>query len=573
MDKGAEQVTITIDDREVTVPKGMNLIDAAASVGIEIPHYCYHPNLSIAGNCRMCQVEIGGSPKLGIACNTTCSQGLNVRTHNTSHAVAESQRATLEFLLINHPLDCTVCDQAGHCKLQDYYYDYNSRPSRFIEDKVDKVKAEPLGPEVVYDGERCIMCTRCVRFCSEVTGTSELGAFNRGDRGVIGVFPGEELDNPLSGTVVDLCPVGALTHRKWRFNTRIWYSSESESVCPGCSTGCNMKAAIRDDRVVHVKARMNSAVNKEWMCDEGRYGVERFQPTERLTQPLVKGADGHRPVSLQEGIAKGAASLKGGADGAVVFLSPFLAMEDLWVAVRFAEKVMGIAPGSERLALGYRGRELTEVERVLISPDYSPNARAAEYLGIISGGDGWREQLAERYRRALEILRGGVSRVLLVGDLAIYDEDLDQGAERSIAGAQGSVALTPSAPASRRTGFGTIHGAHANCSVLLPSRTTIERDGVMVNQAGRVQRVRTLVSPPFGSIAEWNLLLKLGKAAGASLLPDEVIDERAVYREMAKAIAPLNGLTLMNIGAQGMPLPYVPEAAGSDAGGVQEARV
>ncbi|RIL10086.1 MAG: hypothetical protein DCC75_05095, partial [Proteobacteria bacterium] len=236
-----EMVELSIDGKPVRVAKGTNLIEAAKTIGVDIPYYCYHPHLSIAGNCRMCQVRVKGAPKMEIACNTQVRAGMEVQTHLTSQEVADSQAATLEFILINHPLDCTVCDQAGHCKLQDYHYEYNARPSRFVEDKVHKVKAEPLGPTVILDGERCIMCTRCVRFCDEVTKTSELGMLNRGDRSVIAVNPGRVLDNPLSGTVVDLCPVGALTHRSWRFNTRIWFTKQTDSICPGCSTGCNVK--------------------------------------------------------------------------------------------------------------------------------------------------------------------------------------------------------------------------------------------------------------------------------------------------------------------------------------------
>ncbi|MCB0318002.1 MAG: (2Fe-2S)-binding protein, partial [Bdellovibrionales bacterium] len=209
-----EMVTLRIDDKEVCVPKGTNLIEAAKTVGIEIPHYCYHPHLSVPGNCRMCQVKVEGAPKLMIGCHSIAQEGMTVRTHHTSQEVVDAQAATLEFILINHPLDCTVCDQAGHCKLQDYHYEYNARPSRFIENKVHKPKAKPLGPTVMLDAERCIMCTRCIRFCDEITQTSELGMINRGDRSEITISDGRELNNALSGTVVDLCPVGALTHKE-----------------------------------------------------------------------------------------------------------------------------------------------------------------------------------------------------------------------------------------------------------------------------------------------------------------------------------------------------------------------
>ncbi|MCB0334449.1 MAG: (2Fe-2S)-binding protein, partial [Bdellovibrionales bacterium] len=247
-----EMVTLTVDDQEVTVAKGTNLIEAAKQAQSEVPYYCYHPHLSVPGNCRMCQVEVEGAPKLMIGCHTQAQDGMIVRTHRTSEAVKKAQASTLELILINHPLDCTVCDQAGHCKLQDYHFEYNAKPSRFLEEKNHKVKAQPLGPTVILDGERCISCTRCVRFCEEVTGTGELGLLNRGDKNVIAVHPDKQLDNPLSGSVVDLCPVGALTHRNWRFNTRMWFTNATDSICPGCSTGCNVRVYERDGKVVNV---------------------------------------------------------------------------------------------------------------------------------------------------------------------------------------------------------------------------------------------------------------------------------------------------------------------------------
>jgi NADH-quinone oxidoreductase subunit G len=286
-----KMINITVDDKPVAVPQGTNLIEAAKLAGSKIPYYCYHPDLSIAGNCRMCQVEVVGIPKLMIGCHTTVTEGMQVKTHSSSQLVKDAQAATLEMILINHPLDCTVCDQSGHCKLQDYHFEYNARPSRFIEIKEEKVKAKPLGPNVILDGERCIMCTRCIRFCDEITGTSELGMLNRGDRSVITVNPDKELNNALSGSVVDLCPVGALTHRKWRFNTRIWYTKQTESICTGCSTGCNVKVAVRDDEVVMVKARYHDQVNKSWLCDEGRYGFMRFLPKELVLHPIQSGVD------------------------------------------------------------------------------------------------------------------------------------------------------------------------------------------------------------------------------------------------------------------------------------------
>ncbi|MCB0325750.1 MAG: (2Fe-2S)-binding protein, partial [Bdellovibrionales bacterium] len=404
-----EIVTIVIDGVEVKVPKGTNLIEAAHSAGVEIPHYCYHRHLSIAGNCRMCQVEVEGRPKLEIACNTGAQEGMVVRTQRTSERTADAQRATLEFLLINHPLDCTVCDQAGHCKLQDYYYEYNAKPSRFIEQKRHKVKAEPFGPEVIYDGERCILCTRCVRFCDEVTKTGELGVFNRGVHAVIGIHEGRELNNPLSGCVVDLCPVGALTHRRWRFNTRIWYTAEVDTVCPGCSTGCSAKVAVRDDQIVHVKGRLNTAVNQEWLCDEGRYGFGRFQPASRLHSQFVRDGDYLKELPLEEALNAAAELRSGkGPQSRAVLLSPFLTLEEVWASLAFAEKVMGLAPDSDSIAMQVKQRPLSDVEAVLISPDYAPNARAMNLFGHGIEGEDWRAKLEARYAKVLTKLKHGV---------------------------------------------------------------------------------------------------------------------------------------------------------------------
>lgn len=553
-----ELVTIFVDDREIKVPKGMNLIEAARLAGVEIPHYCYHTNLSIAGNCRMCQVKVEGQPKLPIACNTGAVEGMKVRTHLTSDEVVAAQRATLEFLLINHPLDCTVCDQAGHCKLQDYYYEYDARPSRFVEDKTRKVKAEPLGPEIIYDGERCIACTRCSRFCEEVTGTSELGLFNRGDHAVIGAYPGKELDNPLSGTVVDLCPVGALTHRRWRFNTRIWYTSLVDSICTGCSTGCNTLVAIRDGRIVHVKARMNQAVNKEWMCDEGRYGFERFQPETRLTDPFVREADaeqksgGFKQAPWDQALQASAMLKDAGAEGAV-FLSPFLTLEEMWVAVQFAEQVMKTTVSSGAVTVQLRRRGLTDVEKILISPDYAPNARAALLLGIISEqGDGWRAVLEGHYLALLDRLkRGALRKVLFVGDHALAPHDVSAELLQAIARCPVSVQLTPR---------GVAGGEHRTFAtneiqfrqVLLPGRSVNEKNGVMMNGQGRIQKLQATLQAPVGSMPEWMLLRRMAEAAGTKIVPGDIQEDRALFRHVVQKFPALSGLTLHKLGALGL---------------------
>ncbi len=289
-------IKLTIDGREVESPEGSTVIQAAEKLGIFIPRYCYHPGLSIAGNCRICLVDVEKNPKLQIACNTPVAPGMVVHTKNEK--AEDGRRAVLEFLLANHPLDCPVCDQSGECDLQNFYMNFGLYDPRFREQKVKKKKAVALGPHVMLDQERCILCSRCVRFSDEISKTGEFGIFNRGDRAELGLYPGVVLDNPYSANVIDICPVGALTEREFRFKARVWYLSSAPSVCNGCSTGCNIDVHFVLDRphlndgarVLRLKPRVNPDVNEWWMCDEGRFGFHWID-RERLTKVRHRGAD------------------------------------------------------------------------------------------------------------------------------------------------------------------------------------------------------------------------------------------------------------------------------------------
>lgn len=513
-----ELVNVIIDGKPISVPKGTNLIDAAKMAGADVPYYCYHPHLSVAGNCRMCQVQVKGAPKLDIACNTQVREGMEVSTQNTSKAVEDAQAATLEFILINHPLDCTVCDQAGHCKLQDYHYEYNARPSRFLEEKEHKVKAEPLGPHVILDGERCIMCTRCIRFCDEVTETSELGMLNRGDRSVIAINKGRELANPLSGTVVDLCPVGALTHRDWRFNTRIWFTKETESICPGCSTGCNVKVAERDGKIVQVKARLNSQVNKEWLCDEGRYGFSRFLPDKRLRNFYVGGREVSKVEALKE--AKRLAS-----QPTLVLVSPDLLLEDYAIIKVFIEKALK----NSKVVLAYKERQLSKTEQKLISPDYAANFRAAEFAGLVSG------DLASQYQTAIsDLASGNVKSVLFIGDRAVFVEDR-QKVTQGLSKSEISVGI-----------FSDIDSELAKITkVLLPGRSVLEKSGLMINRASRLQYSDKVIDFPDGTESDWKLVANISAECGAKITG--AVSDRDRTIEYIGAEAKLKGLKILNI--------------------------
>ena len=275
------QVTLKIDGQDVTVDEGTTIIEAAKKTGNEVPHYCYHPGLKPDGNCRMCLVKVEKFPKPMIACMTQVSPGMVVDTK--SPEVEQMRRSVMEFLLINHPLDCPTCDQAGECRLQDYYMKFDRIPSRFKEIKVHKDKMVNLGAGVMLDEERCVVCRRCVRFCDEVAGVHELEVQARGDHSMVATFPGKKMSNPYAGNVVDICPVGALTSQDFRYKKRVWLLTRTESVCPGCSRGCNINIDHADiHRVYRLVPRHNPSVNNYWMCDAGRYDYKFINEHRRL---------------------------------------------------------------------------------------------------------------------------------------------------------------------------------------------------------------------------------------------------------------------------------------------------
>ena len=289
MSAEVKMVNLKIDGVDMTVPADWTVIKAARENGNhDIPHYCYHPDLSIAGNCRICMVSVKGAPRPVIGCATPVAEGMEVTT--TSPDAVEARKGVMEFLLINHPLDCPECDQSGECKLQDYSVDHGRDHGRFHEEKVRKSKAT-MGPHVKYWGSRCILCTRCVRFTDEVSGTGELGVIYRGDRSEIATFPGRVLDNPLSMNTVDICPVGALVSSDFLYQSRVWHLHSNPSICPGCSLGCNTRVDLdAKDQIKRIVPRRNDAVNKEWMCDSGRLNFG-YVHTGRLQKPKIGGAD------------------------------------------------------------------------------------------------------------------------------------------------------------------------------------------------------------------------------------------------------------------------------------------
>jgi NADH-quinone oxidoreductase subunit G len=287
---------VTIDGIEVEVQDGINVIEAAKAADVHVPHFCYHPSLTVVGQCRMCLVEVEGMPKLQAGCATPIKDGMKIHVWNEK--VDKARKGQMEFLLINHPLDCPICDKAGECPLQDYSFNYGTVTSRYGEFKrtYPGMDRTAIGPHVVQNMNRCIHCTRCIRFCAEITNTNELAFFKRGASTQVGVFPGVPLDNWMSACVTDVCPTGALTTREFRFESRVWNLDSTDSVCNGCDVGCNIFIGHRSGQIFRYRPRVNPEVNDHWLCDYGRFSYERYE-TDRVVVPKVRTEDDYLGIS------------------------------------------------------------------------------------------------------------------------------------------------------------------------------------------------------------------------------------------------------------------------------------
>ncbi len=531
---------LTIDGREVTVPEGTSVIQAAERLGIFVPRYCYHPGLSVAGNCRICLVDVEKSPKLQIACNLPTVEGMVV--HTSSEKAKEGRRSVLEFLLANHPLDCPVCDQSGECDLQDFYMNFGLYASRFQEKKVKKKKAVALGPHVMLDQERCILCSRCVRFTDEITKTGEFGIFQRGDRAEVGLYPGEVLDNPYSANVVDICPVGALTERDFRFKARVWYLSAAPSVCNGCSRGCNLDLHYALDRphlnegarVVRVKPRPNPDVNRWWLCDEGRYGFG-WVDRERLTR--LRGPAGSEPtweIAL-DAIAR-ALGRKGARIG--VIASTQLTTEELFLA----REIFRSVPGAR---VGVSGLEKTgRSDDFLIQADRTPNTRGAALLGLTAPASPPAREIVDA------ALAGGLDLLWVFGN--------------DLVGPFGEETVRALAA---KVGLFVFSGTNVNPTAALahwtlPTAAYVEKDGTFVNCDGRVQRIGLAFPPLADSREDWRILLDLAGRLGR---PIDARDPRGVFQTLAGAEASFAGLNYEKIGSQGVVIAQALPTAGAVA--------
>ena len=474
---------MTIDGQELEVAKGTTILNAARTLGIDIPTFCFHPGLSSPANCRMCLVNTNKAPKLLPACYATCMDGMEVTTNDEK--TVRTRKATLEFILLHHPVDCPICDQAGECVLQDNYFAHSASPSRLFTRKGHKPKATPIGPNIMLDAERCIVCTRCVRFCEEITGTGELGVVHRGERSFVTTFPGRQVDNDYATNVADICPVGALTSRDFRFKMRVWFLKTADSVCSGCSRGCNIYVDHGGDAVQRYRPRENADVNQWWMCDPGRLSYKEFE-TDRLLQSRIGGAE--HPA--RQAMGRAARLIKGHAAGAgSIAVVPSLRMtnEDLAALMAVAERLGlgafyegGAAPGKE--------------DKLLQKADKNPNRKGLQDALAVAG-----KTAKPLSSLPQDISSGAVSGVLWLGH--------EHEAQPGLADALGRLSL--------RIVMATNESEWTQgADVLLPARTFEEVAGHWTNFEGRVQAIAAGPQAKGTSQAFGELLLLLARTLG-----------------------------------------------------------
>jgi NADH-quinone oxidoreductase subunit G len=498
---------VTIDDQPLEVEPGALIIQAADRLGIEIPRFCYHPDLRPEGNCRMCLVDVQGFPRPAVACATPVVDGMVVRTPHRSEEVQTAVRGVLEFLLLNHPLDCPICDQSGECSLQDFYMHPQYGLHRSEVDPAEKVrkrKAIDLGPMVVLDSERCVMCSRCVRFSAEVSGAAELQFVNRGNHVELKAFEDRALADPYAGNLVDVCPVGALTSKDFRFKRRVWYLQHTDSICAGCSTGCNVRIDHFQGKIERVVPRRNPAVNQSWLCDEGRMSFRALERTPRLTSPRLRQAEGWQEIGWDEALTTANERLRrprtADQPASVAGLASTSATNE---ALLLFKRYLTRAFPSSTLDCRFGREEQWVDERqdaLLRRRDKHPNTRGALLLGLAATHGGGLGKIADQAGDGL--LDAAV--VLYVPPL-VGEEDPATltSLRRLVSSVSFSVVLTT-------------HEADwlPAASLVLPVAAWAEEEGTYANYAGQVQQVDRAVAPPGAARPAGDVLAELLTRAG-----------------------------------------------------------
>jgi NADH-quinone oxidoreductase subunit G len=496
-------VTLTIDGTTVTVPKGTNVLEAAKTIGIDISAFCYHPGLSIAACCRQCLVNIEKNPKLQPSCQSTAADGMVVRTTDPQSTLARKQM--LEFTLVNHPIDCPICDKAGECTLQKLYFEHDNADSRVDTPKVHKAKVVDVGPHIVLDQERCILCTRCIRVCDEVAHSHQLEMANRGDHEVLTTAPGSQLDNPYSLNTVDVCPVGALTAKDFRFTMRAWELNATPSVCNGCATGCAIEIHHKNERAWRLVPRHEPDVNAYWMCDEGRFTYHDLRE-QRLAGAVVDGLPAAWDKALK--VAGDAIKAVPGRQVAVV-LSAIHGNEDNYALARLAQLW-----NAGTVAIAARPAVPDRADDILRDADVNANTAGVR---AIAGGLGLTTVDAAGLGAA--VAAGEVKVVVVLGDV------LGVAAGALVGATVVALAAHERGPAAR-------------AKVALPVADWAEVSATVTNRNGKVQRMHAAFPPPGHAVPAWEAAVKLAAATGVKLTWTSA---REVFKEMTDKVTAFSG--------------------------------
>jgi NADH-quinone oxidoreductase subunit G len=498
----SETVTLTIDGQSVTVPKGTNVLEAARQLGNDISAFCYHPGLKVVAQCRQCLVSIEKNPKLQPSCQQIVAEGMVVHTTDPQSTLARQQQ--LEFTLVNHPIDCPICDKAGECTLQRLYFDHDNEDSRIDTPKVHKAKAVDIGPHIVLDQERCILCSRCIRTCDEVAGEHQLEFANRGDHEVLTTAPGEQLDNPYSLNTVDVCPVGALTAKDFRFTMRAWELEATPSVCNGCATGCNVEIHHKHGRAWRLVPRHNPQVNSYWMCDEGRFTYHDLRE-ERLAAATVDGLPAGWDRSVATAAKRLGVFLKDASQIGVV-LSALHTNEDNFALASLAKQW-----GAGHVFVAGKPPVPARADGKLRVADVNPN---------MSGVKAIAEALGLSVTPAFELgqsLPANLRALIVLGDVL---PGIDPGKLKEL--------TVVSIAAHER-------GPVPYAGVALPAAAWAEVAGTITNKDGHVQRMHAAFAPPGQAIPAWEAVVRLAHATGVKLAWTH---PREVFKDMTAAVAP-----------------------------------
>lgn len=552
--KTVETIRIKVDGRDIDVPKLMpdwqgnlrptTMIQACKFAGVEVPHYCYHPKLPIAGNCRMCLIEFGmpqmgrdrqpvlnedGSPVIvksvlpyepqtsrgAIACASTLVPGMEL--YPNSDGTKQMREAVLESLLINHPLDCPICDQAGECKLQEYSMQHGQAKSQFVEQKVHKPKQVDLGPRIMLDDERCILCSRCIRFTRDIAGDDALGFISRGSHSILTHFPGKPFDNNYTLNTVDICPVGALTSKDFRFQMRVWFLKETRSVCTSCATGCNIVIGSREGRVLRYEPRENDAVNSCWMCDYGRLNYKWIDREDRL-KDVIKARRGKKPTSITweeavAGIQDSLAKVEPGTVG--IIASARLSTEELFLISKLAKHLNAVTDSIPR-----KGQE----DHLLVNADRNPNANGVRLTGLTP------KTLGARLKKIAQAIESGEIKTLIV-----FGEDVTQyGISAELLAQLDCLIVSDILP----------NATTQLADFLLPGQAHAEKRGTFINAKGRLQKFMQAVQAPGQARPEWEFL---GEILNGLVEVSPYSSIEGLFNNMAGEIPALNGITWASV--------------------------